>query len=36
VALGQYVAVRDDLVVANLERTGDIREFVRQVADWLA
>lgn len=31
----EYVQVRDDLVVANLARTGDIRQFVRAIADWL-
>lgn len=32
----EYVAVRDDLVVANLSGTGDIRRFVAEIADWLA
>lgn len=36
VLVHEYVQVRDDLVVANLARTGDIRRFVRGIADWLA
>jgi uncharacterized protein YutE (UPF0331/DUF86 family) len=36
VLVHEYVEVRDDIVVANLSRTGDLREFVRCVADWLA
>jgi uncharacterized protein YutE (UPF0331/DUF86 family) len=36
VLVHEYVAVRDELVVANLERTADIRAFVTAVADWLA
>ena len=32
----EYIAVRGDLVVANLSRTGDIRRFVAEIADWLA
>ena len=36
VLVHEYVQVRDDLVVANLERTADLRQFVRAVADWLA
>lgn len=35
VLVHEYVEVRDDLVVANLARTADIREFVTAVADWL-
>lgn len=35
VLVHEYVQVRDDLVVANLARTGDLRGFVRVVADWL-
>lgn len=30
------IQVRDDLVEANLDRTGDIRGFVAAIADWLA
>lgn len=36
VLVHEYVAVRDDLVVANLGRTSDIRAFVAEVAGWLA
>jgi uncharacterized protein YutE (UPF0331/DUF86 family) len=36
VLVHEYVQVRDDLVVANLGRTTDIRHFVSAVADWLA
>ena len=36
VLVHQYVEVRDDIVVANLARTVDIRQFVAAVADWLA
>jgi uncharacterized protein YutE (UPF0331/DUF86 family) len=36
VLVHEYVDVRDDLVVANLSRTADIRAFVVAVADWLA
>jgi uncharacterized protein YutE (UPF0331/DUF86 family) len=36
VLVHEYVEVRDDIVVANLSRTGDLRGFVRCVADWLA
>lgn len=36
VLVHEYVAVRDDLVVDNLGRTSDIRDFVRCIADWLA
>ena len=32
----EYIAVRDELVVANLGRTGDIRRFVAEVATWMA
>jgi uncharacterized protein YutE (UPF0331/DUF86 family) len=35
VLVHEYVEVRDDLVVANLDRTGDIRGFVAAVAAWL-
>ena len=35
VLVHEYVEVRDDLVVANLGRTTDIRQFVAAVADWL-
>jgi len=35
VLVHEYVDARDDLVVANLERTADLREFVRAIADWL-
>lgn len=36
VLVHEYVDVRDDIVVANLARTTDIRQFVSAVADWLA
>ena len=36
VLVHEYVEVRDDIVVANLARTVDIRQFVAAVADWLA
>ncbi len=36
VLVHEYVEVRDDIVVANLARTSDIRQFVAAVADWLA
>jgi uncharacterized protein YutE (UPF0331/DUF86 family) len=36
VLVHEYVDVRDDLVVANLARTQDIRAFVAAIADWLA
>jgi uncharacterized protein YutE (UPF0331/DUF86 family) len=36
VLVHEYVEVRDDLVVANLSRTRDIRSFVGAVADSLA
>jgi uncharacterized protein YutE (UPF0331/DUF86 family) len=36
VLVHEYVDVRDDLVVANLSRTDDIRAFVAAIADWLA
>lgn len=35
VLVHEYVDVRDDLVVANLARTADIRAFVVAIADWL-
>lgn len=35
VLVHEYVDVRDDLVVANLARTADIRAFVTAVATWL-
>jgi uncharacterized protein YutE (UPF0331/DUF86 family) len=35
VLVHEYVEVRDDLVVAHLARTSDIRDFVGAVADWL-
>lgn len=36
VLVHEYVEVRDELVLANLGRTTDIRQFVAAVADWLA
>lgn len=36
VLVHEYIEVRDDLVVGNLDRTGDIRRFVAQIAVWLA
>ena len=36
VLVHEYVAIRNDVVVANLARTSDIRDFVGAVADWLA
>ena len=36
VLVHEYVEVREDLVVAHLARTSDIRDFVGAVADWLA
>ena len=35
VLVHEYVDVRDDLVLANLGRTADIRQFVSAIADWL-
>lgn len=35
VLVHEYVDVRDDLVVANLARTADIRAFVVAIAHWL-
>lgn len=35
VLVHEYVDVRDELVVANLNRTADIREFISAVAAWL-
>ena len=35
VLVHEYVDVRDDLVIANLDRTVDIRAFVVAVAGWL-
>jgi uncharacterized protein YutE (UPF0331/DUF86 family) len=32
----EYIEIRDDLVVASLDRTGDIRRFAAQIAVWLA
>ena len=36
VLVHEYVQVRDDLVVANLARTRDLRRYVSAVAQWLA
>jgi uncharacterized protein YutE (UPF0331/DUF86 family) len=36
VLVHEYVEVREDLVVAHLARTSDIRDFVGAVANWLA
>lgn len=36
VLVHEYVAVRDDLVVAQLERRHDLQAFVAEVAAWLA
>lgn len=36
VLVHEYVTVRDDLVVANLDRLSDLRDFVRAIAGWLA
>ncbi len=36
VLVHEYVEVRDDLVVANLALTSDVRRFVRAVAEWVA
>lgn len=35
VLVHEYVDVRDDLVVANLQRTADIRAFIAAIATWL-
>ena len=35
VLVHEYVTVRDDLVIANLARTTDIRAFVGAIAAWL-
>jgi uncharacterized protein YutE (UPF0331/DUF86 family) len=36
VLVHEYVDIREDLVVANLALTSDIRRFVAAVAEWLA
>lgn len=36
VLVHEYVAVRDDLVIANLDRLSDLRAFVAEVASWLS
>lgn len=35
VLVHDYVAVRDDLVIANLDRTSDWRAFASAVAEWM-
>ncbi len=35
VLVHEYIEIRDDMVIANLSRTGDLRRFVAEIATWM-